>query len=167
MGFAVQQQFQSKFHLGLVTAWFYRQFSVCCYASFFCDGVITTWLGRCLTLTWAGKEGRRWPGTQEPWDWYGDGEEVCLVHRTFQTWWGGKEVWFMISSVTENSCLPYKMALVMLTILPGSGAGVISYTTLQSSHCVLLCSWLCQAGTGAQRGNEMAGKFKHIISIFC
>ena len=48
MGFAVQQQFQCKSHLEVKTARFYRQYSVCCYAFLFCDGVIRTWLARCL-----------------------------------------------------------------------------------------------------------------------
>jgi len=48
IGFAVQQQCQSKYNLGVVTAKFYRQCSECCYPSLFCDGVISTWLARCL-----------------------------------------------------------------------------------------------------------------------
>lgn len=63
MRFAVQQQLWSKSHFGPITAWFYRQCSVFCHTSLFCDGVITTWVPGTFK---AGKEGRREPTAQEP-----------------------------------------------------------------------------------------------------
>ena len=93
---------------------------MCCYASLFCDGVINnTWLARCLGPS---RPVRR--------------EVVGLVRRYLEADREGekKSAWcagpsrpdeegirdsYMTSSVTENGRLPYKMALVMLTILPG------------------------------------------------
>jgi len=40
----------------------------------------------------------------------------------------GKRDWYVTPSVTENGCLPYKMVLAMLTVLPGVRSKVIGHT---------------------------------------
>lgn len=135
-GFAMQQQFQTKSHLGLVANWFYRQCSACCYTSLFCDGVITTTsLVRCLG-----------PSRPVRRDEVSLGPRSLEVHREQKkksAWctgpWGfdeeGKWDWYDVTlSVTEYGHLPSKMVLVMLTTLPGVSSRVISHTWISKCY---------------------------------
>ena len=76
-------------HLGLVTAWFYGQCSGCCYASLFCEGVITiTWWAGSLGPSRLARKGAIGlaPGSLEA-DREGKKKSVWfvyLVHRTFR-----------------------------------------------------------------------------------
>lgn len=103
---------------GLLTAWFYRQCSLFCHTSLFCDGVITIWVPGSFKT---GKEGRKkWaqcPGTLR----------LVGTEEKNSVWCLGpsrpdeerKGDWYMTSVVTENGHLPFELALVKLAILWG------------------------------------------------
>lgn len=87
--FAVQQRFPSS---PLAAAGFYRQYLMGCYASLLHN--------RCHHILVAALVGK-------------------LSYRNGEKGVERRKEWYVISALTYYGCLPYKMALVMLTILPG------------------------------------------------